>query len=95
MSNTEIDVGGDNNGSIAGRDIIGEQHIHYHGAAPEGLHGGPRNAKGGIHGLYPFNKHFFGRDNELATLHDLLQSEPNVSICPTIGFAKNVCEDGL
>lgn len=38
----------------------------------------------GIHGLYPFNKHFFGRDDELVTLHDLLQHEPNVSICPTI-----------
>ena len=67
-------------GNFAGRDYIGEQHIHYHGEAPPATSPAQPTMSRGIFGLYPFNQHFFGRDNELATLHQLLQSEPNVSI---------------
>lgn len=75
-------------GNMAGRDYIGEQHIHYHGEASRanrGIHLGAQFATPrGLFGLFHVNEHFFGRDDELATLHNLLQSEPNVSICPTI-----------
>lgn len=83
-------IGGDINagGNVAGRDYIDKRQFHIYGENAPTTHGSPVSERPttpcGIFGLYPFNEHFFGRDEELAALHRLLQSEPKVSICPTI-----------
>ncbi|MFN8439799.1 MAG: NB-ARC domain-containing protein [Caldilineaceae bacterium] len=72
---------------VTGNKTVIQQQIIYQTTSPDLERLAIRNSQfaiRGIFGQYPFNEHFFGRNDELAELHALLQTQNTVSICPVI-----------